>query len=75
MKDANVSINLTENTINDKPAHSIAPTNKYTDAGQDQAGAQTPGGPAGYVAEQNLQTKQEAEKNFKDIQRVQFGIA
>lgn len=75
MKGANISINLTENTINDKQANSISQTNNQADAGQGQAAADTPGGPAGYIAEQNLQTKQEAEKNFRDIQRVQFGIA
>jgi len=71
MKGANVSTNLTENTINitinDKPANSISQTNNQADAGKGQAAAETPGGPAGYVAEQNLQTKQEAERNFRDI--------
>ena len=66
MAGANVSTNLTEN-INDRPANSVSQTNNQTDAGQGQAAADTPGGPAGYVAEQNLQTKQEAENNARDI--------
>ena len=51
MKAADVSMHLTENTINERPANSIAQTNNKADAGPAQAAAETPGGPAGYIAE------------------------
>ena len=51
MKAADVSMHLTENTINERPAHSIAQTNNKADSGPAQAAAETPGGPAGYIAE------------------------
>ena len=51
MKGADVSTHLTENTINERPANSIAQTNNKADSGPAQAAAETPGGPAGYIAE------------------------
>ena len=64
MEGANTSKQITDKSVNDKPAHNVS----ITDAGKDQAAAAgTPTGPAGYIAEQSLQTKQEADRNFRDI--------
>lgn len=72
MEGANTSKQITDKSVNDKLAHNVS----LADGGKDHTVAVgTPADPAGYVAEQNLQTKQEADKNFREIQGIQFNIA